>query len=215
MIKNIIFDFDGTIADTHKGIIKTFTETFDILGVDNVDNQSITSKIGLPLKQMFLELTGGDDEFAQRATNLYRDIFDDIATPAITLFEGVKECLTSLKNSGFCLSVASSRGEESLNKLVRHLELEEYFDIVCGEDSVQKGKPAPDLALCVMDKLGIKCDETLVVGDTCFDIEMGKGAGCLTCGVTFGNQSRKELEACGSNFIIDKFEDLTKIVVNN
>ena len=215
MIKNIIFDFDGTIADTHKGIIKTFTKTFNLLGVEGIDSQSITSKIGLPLKQMFLELTGGDDIFAQKATDLYREVFEETATPVITLFEGVEFTLKTLKSNGYSLSIASSRGEDSLNKLVKHLRLEEYFDLVCGEDSVQRGKPAPDLALCVLEKLNLDSKETLVVGDTSFDIEMGRGAGCLTCGVTFGNQSREELESCGSNYIIDRFEDLLKITSNN
>ena len=63
-----------------------------------------------------------------------------------------------------------------------------------------------------LEKLGRKADETLVVGDTIYDINMGKGASTLTCGVTYGNGTRSELVQAGTNYLIDDFAHLISIV---
>ena len=73
-------------------------------------------------------------------------------------------------------------------------------------------KPAPDLALLAMQVLHIEARHTLVVGDTVFDLQMGASAGCHTCGVSYGNQSRPKLETARPDHIIDRFADLASLV---
>ena len=69
------------------------------------------------------------------------------------------------------------------------------------------------MALRALSLTGTRPEEALVVGDTTFDIEMGRSAGCKTCGVTFGNHSRSQLQAAGADFLIDDFAQLREIVL--
>jgi HAD hydrolase, family IA, variant 3 len=79
-------------------------------------------------------------------------------------------------------------------------------------DDVQHAKPAPDMVLKTLDFLHVLPKETLVVGDTPFDIRMGKAANVQTVGVTYGNGTRTELKESGADYIIDCFEQLLPIV---
>ena len=88
--------------------------------------------------------------------------------------------------------------------ITRYIPLDHAY----GEDETLRPKPAPDLALKAMDSLGIEGSQTLVVGDTIYDLQMGAAAGCRTCGVTYGNQSAADLSEAGADCLIDDFADL-------
>ena len=77
-----------------------------------------------------------------------------------------------------------------------------------GADDVTKAKPDPEPVLLTLRKLGFSASRTLVVGDMPFDILMGRGAGAKTCGVTYGNSSREELQVSGADYVIDDFANL-------
>ena len=76
-------------------------------------------------------------------------------------------------------------------------------------ETAARPKPAPDIVYVILGRLGAKPEETLVVGDTTFDIEMGKAAGCYTCGVSYGNQSASQLAGASPNYLLD---DLRKLI---
>ncbi len=77
---------------------------------------------------------------------------------------------------------------------------------------VRRGKPAPDMVLLALETLGIPAEESLVIGDTVYDIEMGQRACADTCGVTYGNNSANELRSLEPTFIIDSFEHVVSLV---
>ena len=83
--------------------------------------------------------------------------------------------------------------------------------IVCDDDVTHK-KPAPDMALKVLSLTDTLPAEAIVVGDTTFDIEMGRAAGCMTCGVTYGNPNRDILKSSRADFLIDNFSQLYPLV---
>ena len=71
---------------------------------------------------------------------------------------------------------------------------------------------APDMVVKILEQLHFKAHEAMVVGDTSFDIIMGKKGGCITCGVTYGNGGQQELLDAGANHIINNFSDILKIL---
>ena len=89
---------------------------------------------------------------------------------------------------------------------------EEIFSYILGADDVKEAKPKPEPVLKTLANMHFDAGETLVVGDMAVDIQMGANAGTKTCGVTWGNGSREELDAAGATFIIDRIEDLLKVV---
>ena len=207
----IIFDFDGTLADTRAGIIATAQEVLKTMGYPPADEDALAATIGLPLHQNFTKGAGLSEEEAARAAAIYREIFDRIAVPVISAFAGVEDVLSTLSLRGVPMAVASSRGQSSLDMLMKHLGFERFIssDRWFGLETVSRPKPAPDIVYVILGKLGVKPEETLVVGDTTFDIEMGKAAGCYTCGVSYGNQSADQLAGASPNYILD---DLRKLL---
>ena len=207
----IIFDFDGTLADTQRGIIATAQEVLRRMGFPPADERALAATIGLPLRENFTRGAGLSDEEADRAVVIYREIFETFAIPAITLFPGVESVLATLAARGVPMAVASSRGQHSLEGLMHHLGLDRYIPLsfVFGVETAARPKPAPDILYVILGKLGAKPEEALVVGDTTFDIEMGRAAGCFTCGVSYGNHRADQLAGAAPNYLLD---DLRKLL---
>lgn len=205
MIHLIILDFDGTLGDTRANIVLTMRQTLQRLGYPVAEEDEIASTIGLPLEEGFRQLLPElpEDKVLECALT-YRDIFEVNRKKLVPkLFPGVKETLSRLREKGYVLTVASSRSSSSLNGFLGDMGIAGYVSYVLGADNVKMAKPHPEPVLRTMEDLGYSAAETLVVGDMPVDILMGKGAGTLTCGVTYGNSSREDLVASGADFIID------------
>lgn len=211
----VILDFDGTLADTTEGILATFCKTLDVMGIPRPTDQEIKATIGLPLKQNFLvALPGIEESLADECVVKYRELFNSTALPVITGFPGVNETLEALHRAGVRMYIATSRSNRSVGMLCQSLGIDGYFEGVYTAESVKRHKPAPDMALLVLSEAGMAPERTLVVGDTTFDLQMGKSAGCSTCGVTYGNHSRSMLETAGPDYLIDDFSKLAEIVLS-
>lgn len=211
--KCIIFDFDGTLADTNVGIVRTFQETFRQMGLPVPSRERISSTIGLVLTDGFKAASDGlSDEDADKAAVVYRRIFPEIAYPVITAFPGVVETVAELRGLGLRLAVATSRSHHSLDALAAQIGVKEYFEGLYGAEDVEHCKPAPDLADLIIRNMGIAPEDALVVGDATFDLLMGHAAGCDVCGVTWGNQSREALQSAAPEYIVDTLDELLEIV---
>ena len=214
MIKVIILDFDGTLGDTRANIVLTMRQTLERLGYPVAPEDAIAATIGLPLEEGFRLLVPGiPEEETIRCARTYRDIFEANRKWLIPkLFPGVKETLASLKEDGYVLTIASSRQTFSLNGFLRDMRIGKYISYVLGADSVTQAKPNPEPVLKTLADLGFMPGEALVVGDMPVDIIMGKRAGALTCGVTYGNSSREDLLASGTDYLIEDFPSLKGIL---
>ena len=93
------------------------------------------------------------------------------------------------------------------------MEISDSISYLIGADDVKEAKPKPEPVLKTLAAMKFKASETLVVGDMAVDIQMGANAAAKTCGVTWGNGTRKELEEAGADFIIDKIEELDAIAL--
>jgi phosphoglycolate phosphatase len=113
-------------------------------------------------------------------------------------------------SKGIILTIASSRSHASLAEYVENLGLSSLISYILGADDVDKGKPDPEPVNRTLKRFGISPEDTIVVGDTSFDIQMGKNAGTRTCGVTYGNGSRESLS--DADRIIDDFGKLLNIL---
>ena len=216
MIRDIIFDFDGTLADTSEGIVRCTQATLKEMGLPASTPARIRPTIGLPLGQCFELGTDTPPERIDEACLTYRRLFNEIAIPCTTLFDGVAPTLAALHAQGLRLAVCTSRSSESLQELLRVHGVGAFFSAHTSNDDVlqqrARPKPAPDLTLLLLERLGARAEETLVVGDTVFDLEMGRGALCRTCGVTYGNQDRAQLLTAAPDWLIDRFADLPGIL---
>ena len=214
MIRLIILDFDGTLGDTRANIVHTMRNTLAQLGYAIPEEATIAATIGVPLEKGFEQMLPGisPDDVALCAKT-YREIFEKNRKQMVPdLFPHVKETLEALKESGFVLTVASSRSYGSLKQFLQDMGIAPYISYVLGANSVTHAKPHPEPVLKTMADLGFAPEETLVVGDMPVDVLMGKGAGAKTCAVTYGNASREELDAAGADILIDDFSQMLSLI---
>lgn len=203
----IVFDFDGTLADSEASIMEALRLVARDLGLPGVDFSGARRSIGLPLQrtiEMGLALEPGQ---VFEAVELYRKHYKEVAYDSTALFPGVKETLDRLQQNHL-LAVASSKSRQGLLAMMRHLGIIDRFSFIAGAQDVKQGKPAPDMVLLALEVLGISAEQCLVVGDTVYDIEMGHRAGADTCAVTYGNNSPEDLNSFKPTFLIDSFHDV-------
>lgn len=202
-IRLIIFDFDGTLGDSQKLITDTMLATIERLNLPMRSREECARTIGLPLKECFSSIIPMSDEQAEECAKVYSEIFNVKNVPgAVTVFSGVVETLERLSSQGILMSIASSRSHRTLAKLMDELDLSKYITYLIAADDVVEKKPAAESVLKTLSHFNIEAHETLVVGDTEFDILMGRNAGTHTCGVTYGNGSKESLEAAKAEWIV-------------
>ena len=210
-MNTVILDFDGTIADTKSLIVSTMQQTLSVLGLPARSDEACASMIGLPLRQTFTDLIPMDDETADLCDKTYRELFMQNNKPGIVkLFPHVRETIAELYAMGIIITVASSRGRDTLVSFLDEMGLMMYISKVVSSQDVEQAKPAPDMVYVIMEHSEAEKEDVLMVGDTVFDIDMGKNAGVKTCGVTYGNGKIDELSHADS--IINDFAQLLDIV---
>lgn len=113
-----------------------------------------------------------------------------------------------MHDSGIRLAIATSRGANSLGVILRNYGIYDIFDEMATSSDNYEPKPSPEMVLKLIERLGATAAGTLVVGDTTFDLLMGKRAGCRTCGVSYGNHDRTILASASPDFIVDSFPEI-------
>ena len=213
--KVVMLDFDGTIARTIPAILHASEKMLNMHGYE-IDPVMVERNFGLALPDAFRCFANDptiDDATIEQMIVEFNAIYKNECEPLIELFEGVIETLDKLHKAGVTLLIASNNIRGVLNRLSERLNIAQYFDgIVCADDVVNT-KPAPDIALLALERYNIKAEEALVVGDSTYDMDMGGGAGCDLCGVSFGSHTPEMLRRKGAKYIIDHFSELEKIVL--
>lgn len=206
----VIFDFDGTLADTTDSILVTYRRTISELGLTARSDDECRATIGLPLREGFRHLYPDfSDGELDACVVTYRRIFNENKGRFKTrLYPGVLETLEELKEKGVTMSIASSRSRVSLVELCDSAEISCFFNLILGGDDVAHAKPNPEPVLLTLKTLGCEARNAVVVGDMPVDIAMGNGAGCRTVGVTYGNSSREALIAAGATRVVDSMTDI-------
>ncbi|HEY6952985.1 MAG TPA: HAD-IA family hydrolase [Bacteroidota bacterium] len=212
LIRNILFDVDGTLLDSKRDIAAAQLWTYRQFGVDTLNPEDIYPLIGKPLAETFtILLPPSLHSRIPEAAVMYRDYYRAHAFDTTTLFPGVRETLDSLRTSRIRLATATTKSTETTVKILEHFGIAEYFSRVQGTDN-GIFKPDPLIINTILGVTGWRRDETLMVGDTDKDIEVGKNAGVRTCGVTYGSFSRAQIAALNPDWIIDGITELPSIV---
>ncbi len=210
----IVFDLDGTVADTPELITDIMADVLTELGVA-ADRAVIRATIGTPLVASFTTLIGEDDPRVAEATVAYRGRFDLRAKERGTelLFPGVVDGLTRLRAAGVRLSIGTSKSNAAASLVLDVCGIADFFATVVGFDNVANGKPAPDTALLAAERLGVDAARCLVVGDAIGDMRMGVTAGMHALGVSYGVATESDLLAAGADRVVGSFSDVVDYVL--
>ncbi|GAA3667474.1 phosphoglycolate phosphatase [Lentzea atacamensis] len=216
MNRCVIFDLDGTLVDTPRGIVTTFAAVFSRLGLPTVDSASIRGTIGLPLPAAFAKLLGvaEDEPRVAECVAHYRSMSRRIMLPMAPnlVFRGVFDGLASLRENGFLLAVATNKFSANAEELLVAAGLRDEFSAVVGADQVPMPKPDPASGLLVLNRLGVAPERAVVVGDTTCDVLMARAAGMSSIGVTYGVHGVDQLLSAGPTWLVDSFAEVVTAV---
>jgi phosphoglycolate phosphatase len=205
----ILFDLDGTLVDSANDITNAFNYSIAKHGIPPLSRSEIEGVLGegmAPIMKKFDEWKEmGVDPSAIRKD--FREYYLAHISVYSTPYPGVDETLQRL--AAFKKAVVSNKLEVFTMKTLRQLALLRYFDLVVGGDSGSERKPSPRAILSVLSRMGVPAEETLMVGDTIYDIDAGRGAGVKTAAVTYGYGRTGFSDA--ADFTIDAFPELIDI----
>ncbi|MBL8689222.1 MAG: HAD-IA family hydrolase [Rhodospirillaceae bacterium] len=215
-IKLAVFDCDGTLVDSQAAIVSIMSQAFTAEGHPVPTALDIRRTIGLPLMDAIALLAPGADEARiLRLREGYRDISrsaqfqHDRHEP---LFEGTRETLERLAKAGWMLAVATGKGRRGLiQTLTRHDMLERFLSLHTADDG--PGKPDPTMLRNAMAFAGAAPEDTVMIGDTTFDMRMAANAGVRGLGVVWGYHPRQELMASGAHAVADTYAHLAELLL--
>lgn len=207
----IMFDMDGTLIDTGAIIAANMASTFRHHGLPEPTVEMSHSIIGLSLEIAIENLAGCDPELALEMAETYRGHYRAmLATgePHEPLYEGALDALARLRtHETSLLGIATGKGMRGVNRILGLHALADHFVTLQTPDH-NPSKPHPGMILRACSETGIDPSCTVMIGDTTFDMQLGRSAGARTIGVTWGYHARVALEEAGAHIIIDDYADL-------
>lgn len=212
MIKLLIFDLDGTLADTGQDITNALNYALKPFAVKEYSLEETKAMVGSGISKLLESLIPPDPALPagesrspkEIATGRFLDYYDNHLIEHTILYPNVEETLTQL--SRYKKAVLSNKREKYSSQILRELGIHPYFDLVWGSDSVREKKPSPAPILDLIKKYQVSNKETIMIGDSNYDIEAARAAGIKVIGVTYGFRPREAL--MGADVLIDRFGDL-------
>lgn len=205
----MIFDWDGTLADTRKVVVKSFQQILGVIGC-RVSDEFIEKRMGIGTKNTIREAFDEcslryDDEMLENLSKEKIGIQLSL-TKNVNLFEGVTELLEALRGR-IMIALATMSSRRVVDRLVLEKRIREYFDVVVTADEIAKPKPDPEIFLISASKLEINPEDCVVVEDSVFGLRAAKLAKMRCIAVTSGAYSREELGKEKPDIIVDNLTE--------
>lgn len=208
MIKTIIFDVDGVLIDSVKITVEIYQKTAKKLGLRIPPSKEVLDLLGKPLEEM--ERILWPDTNHELYIKEYRKLLMDKNFPPL---DGAVDTVERLKKLGFKLGIITGKIMFFAEKHLKEAGFDiKWFDAISTVETTKKHKPHPDPIFHVIDKLNVKPEEALYVGDAISDYECAKNAKVEYVAVLTGCLNREELEKIGVKNIINSVSDLPEFL---
>lgn len=212
--KVFLFDLDGTIIDSSKGITNAVKYSLNVLGYE-IPNQEILNKfIGPPLDDSYSKYFGMLEEEWNEAIKYFKKYYDDKGMYELKIYDDLEELLSKLSKK-YRLYVATSKDEYNANRILKNLKIDKYFEYIAGA-SLEDGRTKKEDVIKYLlqrEKENLKNNEIIMIGDTKFDIIGANMNNMKSIGVLYGFGTREELENENATFIIEKPLDILDLEI--
>jgi phosphoglycolate phosphatase len=206
-----IFDFDGTLVDSQHAIQACMEATFAAEGLTPPTLAQTHRIIGLPLDVCLARLSPASDANAvARLVDGYKDAFHALRRQegfAEPLFDGALEALSALEQAGWTLGIATGKNRRGLDIVLEAHGLHPRFATLQTSDKAP-GKPDPTMLRWAMEETGFEPAQTVMIGDTIFDMAMARAAKVRGLGVAWGYHDEAELIEHGAERVLARFSEL-------
>lgn len=216
MVNNVLFDLDGTLLDTSRGILESIQHTIHVMGLRALTEEELLSFIGPPLRRSFKETCGCTEEESRRATTVFRTHYQAGAVLHAALYDGMLETCKTLERHGVRMGVATNKPQRFADALMKEFGLDALCRPVCGADESGNLSKADLIRLC-MEQMGASPEQTVLVGDTDNDAEGAAQAGVGFLAVTygFGFKTAADLKGIPCIGVADKPAQIADLIAQN
>ncbi|WP_153731871.1 pyrophosphatase PpaX [Sporosarcina obsidiansis] len=204
-ITTLLFDFDGTLADTNELIIATFQHVLEQHFPGRFQREDILPFIGPSLHDTFSSIA---PELTEQLITEYRVWNQANHDVLVNEFDGVADTLRQLHERGVKMAVVSTKKRDMVERGMRLIGIDPYFEVVIGLDDVTNAKPDPEPLMLALERLNSTPAEALMVGDNFHDILGGQNAGVRTAGVAWALKGEDYLQTFKPDFMLHHISDL-------
>ena len=206
MTRLAVFDCDGTLVDSQVNIIRAMRESFARVGLPAPTDHAIRHVVGLSLFETMVELLPNADAATHAAlAEAYRGAYHRLraaGTLAVEpLYPGIADLLVALGDAGWLLGVATGKSDRGLGLILAHHDLAHHFVTLQTADR-HPSKPHPAMLELAMRQAGASPAETVMIGDTAYDMAMGVAAGVRAIGVDWGYHDVETLLDAGAATVV-------------
>lgn len=204
----LVFDWDGTLMDSIGSITACTQAVLADLDVQGVPEAAIRGTIGLGLRETLdILVPGCTDSLFRDILECYRHHWVATFRDRPVMFPGVEDMLRNLVKDGWLVAVATGKSRRGLDHELTQSGLHGVFHSTRTVDEALS-KPHPKMLLDILDDLGVKPREAVMIGDTTFDLEMARSAGTASVGVCTGGHGRGELMGLGPLVCLERVVEL-------
>ncbi|MGT2772234.1 HAD-IA family hydrolase [Streptococcus marimammalium] len=207
----LLFDLDGTLANSSKGILNAFKYTIEKLNLPAHSNNQLLEYIGPPLETTFTKFYTEKKDI-DKAVKTFREYYNEKGVYETELYSGIFTLLNDLKKSSHPIYVTTSKNEPMANLMLENLHIKEYFTGIYG--ALPKRYHKADVIDFAIKKHSLDKKTTIIVGDTIYDMIGGKKNNITTLGVTWGFGKEKDLIDKGADIICHEPGDIKKHLKN-
>lgn len=209
----VLFDLDGTLTDPAIGITNSVSCALKKWGIEVSDRSELYKFIGPPLVDSFCKYYNFSKDEAEKAVVYYREYFADKGLFENSVYDGVIEMLTELKNRGKRLIIATSKPELFSKRILEHFALDGYFDFLAGATMDSSRVKKADVIAYAMKECNIfDVSDVIMIGDREHDILGASAFGMDSIGVLYGYGDICELEKAGATYIVKTVGDILNII---
>ncbi len=209
----VIFDFDGTVADTGEGIFNCIRYTLQKHNMPELSMERLRTFIGPPLHNSFKRECSAEGELADSLVAGYRERYAEKGIYEFKLYDGITDVLSLIQKNGGITGIASSKPEDFINIILEHSGLSKLFDVTSGSDPRYVESDKTTIIKACIAKMNLKPDaRILMVGDRYFDIIGAHNVGIPCACVLFGYGSENEFIEHKAEFIVKDAEELINVI---
>lgn len=185
MYQLVIFDMDGTLADTSPGILNSHRHANVMMGRPVPDDEALAGVIGGPLLQTYIQRFGFSEKDARKAVDIYREYYSQHGIHEARLYPGMAQTLRALRQRGVSVALATLKAERFAKVMLEELGVLDCFTVVYGMDEQDTRTKSQLIEMC-METAGVSAEQSLMVGDSIHDQNGAKSCGVDFLGVTYG-----------------------------
>lgn len=206
----VLFDLDGTLANTIELIVVSYQHAFWQVCNREIDPELAKTWIGRTLRDVFTEVLPDHVEELER---VYRDFNETNLERLVTSYDGIAELLTDLQAAGATTGVVTAKGRHASQMTLRSVHLDEAIKLVVTKDDTTLHKPDPAPLLKGAQNLGVHPRQCVYVGDAIYDLQAAAAADMAGIGVTWGAGTPQALRAQPSRAVVDDVTQLRQLLL--